>query len=797
MKRFSFQLHQILLPTALLGLAAGMVAWLLHEPHLGDQAWLATTLLVLVPTAISVLRGLFQKQTGVDIIALLAMAGALILHENLAAAIIAVMLTGGNALETYAVARARRELTALLQRAPREAHRLSEGTVVNVDVADVRSGDVLLVKGGEVIPTDGILLSSSATLDESALTGESRPGAVRMGDALLSGAVNAGSPIEMRATAAAAASTYARIISLVRSAETAKAPFVRLADRYAVIFLVATLALAGGVWLLSGQPIRALSVLVVATPCPLILAAPAAIIAGLSAAARQGIIMKGGGALETLAKASVVLLDKTGTITRGRARVIASDAFADIPADELLRLAASVEQLSTHPFAPAIIAAARDRNLQIAFPADAKEQLGAGIVATVEGRRVAIGQLGWVSKVTETPPTVRAVQRRTAAEGSSSVFISVDGTLHGVLILEDPIRTEAPRALHALRRLGIRRIAMVTGDHPDVAELVGDAVGIDEVFAERTPEEKVSAVRAVRAQGVTVMVGDGVNDAPALALADVGIAMGARGASAASEAADIVLTGDRLEGLVVAVQIARRTRRIALQSVLVGMALSGLAMVAAALGFLAPVKGAVLQEAIDLTVIANALRALGQGSRKKRVPAHDRLGRELSATHSELRAETDELAAVASRLEGLSPPQALLELQRVKDFLVNELLPHERDEQTTAYPLVAKLLPGEDPTGPLVRTHQEIARLVRLFARLVEQLPVMGPQPEDLRDIRRILYGLNAILTLHFAQEDELYALLSTARAEDEPKRALAEPDDTVTGRHKLGITADPSIPRD
>jgi soluble P-type ATPase len=337
----------------------------------------------------------------------------------------------------------------------------------------------------------------------------------------------------------------------------------------------------------------------------------------------------------------------------------------------------------------------------------------------------------------------------------------VDGKLAGALLLEDPIRPEAPRALQALRRRGFRRIHMLTGDHPDVAELVGDALGVDAVFSERTPDEKVSTVRAVKAEGTVVMVGDGTNDAPALALADVGIAMGARGATAASEAADIVLTRDRLGSLAVAVQIAQRTRRIALQSVYVGMGLSVVAMGAAAMGHLAPVAGAVLQEGIDLLVILNALRALGAGRLGRRASVGlGQLSAALKSTHGELRPKVDELSALATRLDLIPKEEATRELRRVDAFLMEHLLPHEQAEQDRVFPEFAMLLPGEDPSTGLIRTHQEIARLTRLYHRYVNQLPEDGPNPDDLRDLRRALYGLYAILTLHFSQEDELYALM-------------------------------------
>lgn len=754
----------LLLAAALLGLTAGLLMRGLDAQAASNVAFAAVTGLVLLLAAASAGRRLLHRELGVDVIAILAMAGALLLGQYLAGAIIAVMLTGGAALEQYAIARARRELSALISRVPRIAHRLQGDAFLDVPVDQIVIGDSLVVKPGEVVPVDGIITAQSAVLDESSLTGESRPVSLESGMPVRSGGSNSGGPFTLRVTAAASQSTYAGIIRLVQAAEASQAPFVRLADRYATVFLVMTLALAAAAWLIGGSALRALAVLVVATPCPLILAAPAAIIAGVSRAARHGIIIKGGAPLETLARARVLILDKTGTATSARPQVVAVEVFGGASADEVVRSAASVEQLSVHPFAPAILAEARNRSLTLAFPANVKEQMGTGICGDVDGRRVAVGQREFAAPLTPLGAELRSVQRRTAADGSSSVYVSIAGALAGVLILQDPIRPETPRTLRSLRAAGIARIYLVTGDHPDVAELVGDALGVDRVFAERAPDEKVDVVRLVRSEGITAMVGDGINDAPALALADVGIAMGARGATAASEAADVVLTSDRFQGIADAIRIAQRTRRIALESVVVGMGLSLVAMGLAAAGYIAPIDGALLQEGIDVLVILNALRALGGkpvGMRGS--PEMTGVAQRLATSHRSLRPKVDELAALAARLDELPVAEARSRLQAVQQMLEKELLPHEEEEQRTAYPLIEKLLSEENPTGPLIQTHYEIRRLSRLYGRLVEQLTPAGTAQEDLRDLRRVLFGLHAILTLHFAQEDELYSLLHGA----------------------------------
>jgi heavy metal translocating P-type ATPase len=592
---------------------AGALLWVSGSRGLADTAWALAVVVAIVPLGISVARDLLHRETGVDLIALLAMAGSLVLTQFLAGAVIGLMLSGGQALERYASARARRELSSLLARAPRVVHRYVDGDLTSPDIADVREGDLLLVKPGEVLPVDGVITSQLSVLDEAALTGEAMPVEHSTGDRVRSGSVNAGPPFDMRALTTAAESTYAGIVRLVKEAQSSKAPFVRLADRYALWFLPLTLVVAAAAWYLSGNPVRALAVLVVATPCPLILAAPVAIVAGISRAAHRGVIVKGGGALETLARVRTLVFDKTGTLTAGAPRVSSVNAFDSIGDTELLRLAASLDQVSPHVFADGIVAAARDLHLELEFPEKVNEYPGKGIEGVVGEHRVALGQARWLLDGEPMPEAAVAVRRRMAADSSLAVFISVDGRLAGALMMVDPVRTETPEALRMLRQAGIKRIVLLSGDRKDVAHPVGESLGVDAVFAEHTPEQKVEAVRNERRGAVTVMVGDGVNDAPALAAADVGIAMGARGATASSEAADAVIVVDRLDRVAEAVLIARQARGIAVQSVMAGMGLSMVGMVLATIGVLPPVAGAFFQEAIDVAVILNALRALGGG----------------------------------------------------------------------------------------------------------------------------------------------------------------------------------------
>jgi heavy metal translocating P-type ATPase len=767
--------ERTLLPLSVGGLVIGIGLWLAGHEDAAAIVWTIPSVVVAVWLAASILADLLAGEAGVDVIAILAICGALLFNEPLTAVVIAVMLATGDALERYAEGRAHRELTALVSRAPRLVHRHEATGIVDRPVDDVAEGDRLLVKPGEVVPVDGTVVGEPAVLDESALTGEARLATRGPGDEVSSGTVNAGPPFTLVATATAAHSTYAGIVRLVEEAQSSKAPFVRLADRFALLFVPLTLAIAGAAWILSGQPERALAVLVVATPCPLLLAAPIAIVAGISRAAKRGIIVKGGGALEALARARVMLFDKTGTLTAGRPHLADVITAPGHSADSVLRLAASLEQVSPHVLASSIVQGARARGAQIVLPAAAEEIAGAGVRGFVDGRDVKVGTAEFAAGGGELPAWAREARRRVNLEGATGVYVAADGEVIGTLLLDDPIRPETPRVIRSLRRAGVRRTVMVTGDHYGVADMVGAAIGVDAVLAERTPADKVDAVTDEQAEagGILVMVGDGLNDAPALAAADVGVAMGARGATASSEAADVVITVDRLDRLPEALQISRRARTIALQSVAIGMSLSIIAMLVATTGVLPPVFGAMLQEAIDVIVILNALRALTGGvERAVKIPGWSELGGRLRHEHRDLDPTLGGIRPLADGLGEMPPPQAMTELEAMRAFLVNDLVPHEREEDRAVFPLVAQALGNDDVTAGLHRTHTEIFHLVRFIDRLVRELPETGPGPEDLTDLRRLLYGLDAILRLHMAQEEELYLSLGDEPADHDPFEA-------------------------
>ena len=603
---------RLLTAFALAGIAAGGALHLFGAPGAGDAAWAVTTAVVLVPLTWSVARTLLAGNVGVDSIALVAMVGALALGEYLAGAVVALMLSGGNALEAAAGRRARRELTELVARAPTIAHRRRHGALEEVAVTDLEVGDVVLVRAGEVVPVDGVVVGTEAVLDEAALTGESLPGTYEPGRGIRSGTTNAGSAFDVKATRPAADSAYAALVRLVRAAERERAPFLRLADRYAGFFLPLTLVVAGLAWAISGDAIRALAVVVVATPCPLILAAPVAIVSGVSRGARAGIVVKGGGAIERLGAARSVLLDKTGTLTLGTPEVEAVVALQGGREDELLRLAASVDQLSAHVLAEALVHHAEAEGLELAMPEDVVEDPGQGIEGRVDGHRVAVGSRSFLTsrgyRVAGADATDRAGE-----DGHARILVGIDGDEAGVVVMADHLRAGAARAVEDLRAAGVREVILLSGDHAGVAEAVGRQVGVDRVFAERSPEQKLEVVRSVRADSElspVVMVGDGINDAPALAIADVGIAMGTAGATASSETADVVIMAGLIDRVPQAVRIGRRSLRIARESVIAGMGMSVVAMGFAAAGHLTPVAGALLQEGIDAAVILNALRAL-------------------------------------------------------------------------------------------------------------------------------------------------------------------------------------------
>jgi heavy metal translocating P-type ATPase len=564
---------------------------------------------MIVWNGVDMVKQIMAKHFGLDILAVVAMIATLTVGEYIAALVIVLMITGGEALEDYAERRATAELTALLDRSPQIAHIIvhpdtTDDETRDVPVDEVEIGDVLLVRPSEVVPVDCVLLSATGEFDESSLTGEPLPVTVGKGGTILSGSVNGTQAVRVRAAKSAADSQYQQILVLVSEAQASQAPVVRLADRFAVPFTLVSLAIGGVAWAVSGDPVRFAEVLVLATPCPLLIAAPVAFLGGLSRSAKNGVIVKGGAVIERLASIHAVAFDKTGTLTRGRPSLIDVRPAEGFTADEVLTLAAAAEQYSSHVLATGIREAADEHGHVLPGASEAREVATNGVTATIDGREVVVGKPAFVAGL------VGDFERPDLEPGQVAAYVALGGEFAGVLVLADDVRGEARGVVSWLRENGIAKIAMLTGDARATADAVASQVGITEVHADLLPSDKVQLATDLTPRPV-MMVGDGVNDAPVLAAADVGVAMGAHGATAAGEAADAVVLQDDLGKVAVAVAIGQQTKRVALTSIWIGIALSIGLMLVATTGAIPAVVGAVTQEFVDLATILYALRALG------------------------------------------------------------------------------------------------------------------------------------------------------------------------------------------
>ncbi len=593
---------------ALATLGAGAALRALAFVSAAEVVWLAGLVVTGAPLVARAARGVMARAFAADLVASLAIVGAVLLREPVAGLVIVLMQAGGEALERYAAGRASDAVRELEAAAPRLAQRVAEdGSTVEIPAADVAVGDRLLVRPGELVPCDGEVVDGRSDVDVSRLTGEPVPIEASAGTRLLSGSVNGASPLVVRATAVADESQYERIVQLVRAAESSKSPLQRLADRYATWFTPVTLAACALAYLVSRDATRVLAVLVVATPCPLLLATPVAIVGGIGRAARRGIIVRSGGALEQLATVTVAVFDKTGTLTIGHPRVRAVHAVDSVGEDELLRLAASLEHGSSHPLARTMVDAARERGLQLTDAMEVMESPGRGVRGLVDGRRVVVGARTLIDETTRGARTLQDVD----ADPALRAYVAIDERLAGVIEYADALRPGLSPFFGALARLGVRRTLLLSGDRSANALAVARSVGIAEARGDLLATEKADAVKALTASGERVlMVGDGTNDAPALAEAAVGVALAGQGGGGISaEAADVVLLADDVTRVADAIRIARRTLRVARQSIGVGLGLSALAMLVSASGRIAPTTGALLQEAIDVAVILNSLRA--------------------------------------------------------------------------------------------------------------------------------------------------------------------------------------------
>jgi len=597
-----------LLPAAaLLALLAGLMLHLAGAESLASAVVISGLVLTGAPVAWHTIRRVIAGQWASDLIALLAIVTALLLDQPVAGLVIVLMQSGGEALERYAAGRASDAIRALEAAAPRVAHRIEHDTVRDLAADDIAAGDLLLVRPGELLPCDAVVESGRSHVDASRLTGEPVPVSAKSGTRLLSGSANGEGTLTVRALATASESQYAHIVALVRSAQASKAPLQRLADRYASWFTPLTLAVCAVVYLLTGDALRVLAVLVVATPCPLILATPIAIIGGINHAARRQIIVRAGEVLERLERVDVAVFDKTGTLTIGRPSVSAVRSCDGVPAIEVLRLAGGLEQASGHLLARTLVERASSELGTLPMPAHVVESAGRGVTGVVDRHQVTVGAPSFVREHCALDGDIGS----SGADGAALVaYVAIDGRLAGTVEYADRVRPEAAEALAELRSLGLQRTMLLSGDRPSNARGAAAAAGIHEVVADLLPEGKVEIVRRlVTAGDAVLMVGDGTNDAPALAAATVGVALAGHGGGVTAEAAGVVVLADDLRRVPEAIRIARRAMRVARQSIWLGLTLSGIAMALAAVGIIPPVTGAVLQEVIDVASILNALRA--------------------------------------------------------------------------------------------------------------------------------------------------------------------------------------------
>lgn len=674
------------IPLALLGdwrpWGNAMAIPVLGNPGFGQWLVIALVLIIVIDTVRGMIDDLRHGQVGVDVLAVVAILSTVAVAEYWASWAVTLMITSGEAIEEYAQAKAERSLTALMEAAPQTAHvvnlpgvgrgfaadkgdssdgfrRVGSAPAAaaahrfdTVPVEQVQLGDVLMVLPGETVPVDGELLSGTATLDLSNINGEPVPREVFAGARVMSGAVNGSTALTMRATQVAADSQYQRILELVASAQESRPAVVKTADRLAVPFTVLSLVIAGVAWAVSGVPTRFAQVLVLATPCPLLIAAPVAYIAGTGRLAAVGVLIKAQDVLENLGRVTQVFFDKTGTLTVKQPQVVRVEmlpgAATRLNEDHVLMMAGAVESYSVHILSKGIAKAGTEALARLrqrfedgqrlcpepeaSWPGHGREypvvknineDAGKGVSGEVNGHAVRVGRLSFAAAgeegflaVDRTAPSRSEDDLRTRfgllQPDEMASYVSVDGQLIARIVLRDVPRANAKAALAKLHELGVTKLAMLTGDKRASANIIASEVGIDEVHAELFPEDKVAAVKAATGAGktVTMMVGDGVNDAPVLAVADIGVAMTDGTSTAASESAQVVIMNDNIAAVPRAIAIARRTKRVMLQAVLAGLVLATVGMIAAAFNLIPVVVGAFLQEAIDVVSILWALTAL-------------------------------------------------------------------------------------------------------------------------------------------------------------------------------------------
>lgn len=585
--------------TLVIGAIALVLAFMFNQPNWAQFLVTCSGGLVAFSMMVEMIKTLKSGKYGIDLLAITAIIATLAVGEYWAALMVLVMLTGGDSLEDYATHKAGHELKALLDNSPQSAHLIQGDQIIDVAVDALKIGQTVLIKPGELVPVDGHLIEGQSVFDESSLTGESTPVEKKETDSIMSGAVNGDNSVTMQVDQLATDSQYQTIVKLVTASTNQPAKFVRLADRYAVPFTLIAYLIAGIAWWFSKDPVRFAQVLVVASPCPLILAAPIALISGMSRASRNGIIIKNGTTIEKLAEAKSAAFDKTGTVTNGQLTLDQIKPQPGYSETELRQLAASAEQESGHILARSLVTAVTTEQL---LPlSDLQELTGAGVIATIAANQkiVKVGKLAFVAP--EQPPIDLA---------QTAIHIAINGHYAGYMTFIDHLRPEAPQTINELRTLGFKQLTMLTGDQPATAKRIANQVGITDIHAGCLPIDKIHLIEQTPAEfRPTMMVGDGVNDAPSLAVADIGIAMGAHGATAASESADVVILKDDLHRVSRAVQIARDTMKVAKQSVLIGIVICTVLMLIASTGWIPALIGAMFQEVVDTVSILYALKA--------------------------------------------------------------------------------------------------------------------------------------------------------------------------------------------
>lgn len=563
-----------------------------------------------IPLWFGIFKDIFKGSFGVDIIAGVALIGTFITGQYLAGMIILLMLSGGQLLETYAMNRAKHELSTLLSNMPEVAHIRKGNEVRDISLDEVLVGAVVVIKSGEIIPVDGEVLEGSTMVDESTLTGESVPVEKKVGAHVYAGTQNTGGMIVVQVTKEAHETRFQRIVDLVKNAQNSKAPIVRLADKYSLYFTLYTVAIALGTWFLSQDLLRVVAVLVVATPCPLILATPIAIMSGMSNSSKRGVIVKDGGALETLARVNTFIFDKTGTVTVGLPKVVRIVSFEKITQDGILQIASSLDQPSTHILSKSLQTFSKEKSLSLSYPKNFQETFGDGIEGIINDQTYFLGKKSFIlKKLNSTSPEIENIYKEASEAEQMIIFLANSKGVVGAILFQDSPHPEAKAMFTQLTIDGVKNLLLLTGDKETAAKRIAGELGITSYISECLPDDKLKYIQRLQNKGgVVAMVGDGVNDAPALAGADVGIALGTHGKTAASDVADMVILSQSIEQISTAHSIAQKTIYLAKQSIFVGIGASCVAMLFSAGGFITPLYGAILQEGIDVLVILNALR---------------------------------------------------------------------------------------------------------------------------------------------------------------------------------------------